>query len=217
MHVRTKCARILWGILALCCTLVTPGPARADLRISEVLSSPASDWNGDGTVDFKSDEWVEIENIGPNVENLDGVYLRDGTGDAYHFGFSGSLAPGDVILVLGSDAVAWQAANGAGSSGLSLNNSGDRLELWRDLDSPRVLEVLDAIDIPAHAAVAERSYALDPVSLTMVLFDALAPYTGTLDPQGTGCAPSPGVANVCDSVVPTVEASVGDVKRDYRP
>lgn len=191
------------------------GTAHAELRIAEVLSSPASDWNGDGEIDFKNDEWVEIVNDGPQVESLDGVYLRDGLGDTYHYGFSGSLAPGAVLVVYGSDSVAWQAANDAGSSGLSLNNSGDRVELWRDLAEPRVLEALDTLDVPAHAAGTERSLALDPVSGGWVIHDALGPYTGEIAPLGTGCSPSPGLLNACDSVVPTDATRWGRLKSEY--
>jgi len=48
------------------------------------------------------------------------------------------------------------------------------------------------------------------------LFDALNPYNGTLEPQGNGCAPTPGVANICGGQVPTVSHSYGSVKAIYR-
>ena len=105
--------------------LLSATTASAQLLINELLAAPASDWNGDGEVDFKNDEWVEILNAGTAPVDLTGLYLKDASGDAYHYGFEGVLLPGEVRLVLGSDAVAWQAANDAGSTGLSLNNSGD--------------------------------------------------------------------------------------------
>lgn len=195
--------------------LLAAGAARAELRITEILSAPVSDWNGDGGVDFKLDEWVEITNLGSAPESLDGVYLRDATGEAYHHGFSGALAPGEVLVVYGSDALQWQLENDAGTSGLSLNNSGDRLELWRDLASPRVLEALDVVEIPAHAAGADRAMALDPASRQWVIHDALSPYSGELSPPGTGCEPSPGVLNQCAGVVSSDRPSWGGLKSAY--
>lgn len=189
----------------------------AEVRISEVLSAPASDWNGDGEAEFKGDEWVEIHNPGPTVEVLDGLYLKDGTGDAYHYGFTGTLAPGEALVIYGSDAVAWQAANDAGSSGLSLNNGGDGLELWRDLAEPRVLQAIDVIAIPAHAADADRALGWSETAGAWLLHDGLNPYAGELTPLGTGCAPTPGQANDCQAGVPVESTGWGRVKAHYGP
>ena len=188
-----------------------PAPAMAGLVINELLAAPASDWDGDGSIDYKNDEWVEILNTGSTVADLTGLYLKDSVGDAYHYGFDGVLEPGAVKVVYGSDAVAWQADNGAGSSGLSLNNGGDTLELWRDIPDPRILAVVDVVPIPAHAGGSDRAMGRLPSSLDWVLFDALNPYGGDLLPVGTGCSPSPGSINACD-VVPSEETSFGRVK-----
>ncbi len=191
-------------------------PARAGLVINELMAAPASDWNGDGQIDYKNDEWVEILNTGLSPADLTGLYLKDSTGDAYHYGFDGVLLPGEVRIVYGSDAVAWQADHGAGSSGLSLNNGGDTLELWRDLPDPRILSVVDVVPIPAHAGGSDRAMGRLPDTLEWVLFDALNPYHGDLLPPGTGCSPSPGQANKCN-VVPVEEASFGRVKAGHVP
>jgi hypothetical protein len=41
------------------------------------------------------------------------------------FALSGTLNPGEVALVTGSAAVAWQRSQGLTTAGLSLNNAGD--------------------------------------------------------------------------------------------
>ena len=85
---------IVRALGALLAGLLVASGATADLLFNEALSAPTTDWDGNGEIHFRSDEWIEIVNTGPGVENLDGVYFRDGTGDSYHFGFSGALAPG---------------------------------------------------------------------------------------------------------------------------
>ena len=201
------------ALVLLSCISMT-SMAWAELILNEVLSAPSTDWNGDGEVDFKNDEWVEILNTGPSTASLDELYLRDGTGDTYHYGFSGVLGPGEVRVVYGHEAVAWQAANDAGSSGLSLNNGGDTLELWRDSTDPRVLEAVDVITIPGHGAASDRSVGRREADLEWVLFDALNPYSGELLPVPTGCTPSPGGVNSCNTV-PLPSKSVGEVKSRY--
>lgn len=207
----TVFAHALLALGLLTGLLILAPRAQAQLLINEVVSAPASDWNGDGEIDFKNDEWVEILNAGSAPMDLTGLYLKDATGDAYHFGFEGTLMPGEVRLVLGSDAVAWQTANDAGSTGLSLNNGGDTLELWRDVDFPRVLEVVDMVPITSHAAGSDRALGRLPESYEWVLFDALNSYSGDLIPVGTGCAPSPGQPNVC-AALPVEDASFGYFK-----
>lgn len=184
-------------------------PARAQLVISEVLSAPTSDWNGDAVVDSRDDEWIEIRNDGTATELLDGVFFRDGAGENFHFGFSGSLAPGAHLLVHGSDAVAWQAANGESLTGLSLNNSGDHLELWRDAT------LLHAFDVPSHSAASERSFALAPDGSTWMLYDGLNPYSGGLLPGSSACMPTPGAANACSAGVPVEGTSISRLKALY--
>lgn len=185
------------------------------LRICEVLSAPLSDWDGDGEVDTVNDEWVEIVNVTDQVLSLEHHYLRDATGETYHYGFTGSLLPGQARVVTGTHAKIWQASNDAGSSGLSLNNSGDRVELWRD-DPAATPILVDVIQVPPHTAVEDRAVALDLVTGQYVLHDGLSPYTGSAQPQGNGCPPNPGVAGTCDSEVGIDEESFGRIKADFR-
>lgn len=195
--------------------LLSPSVAHAELLINEVLSAPTSDWNADGAVDFRNDEWVEILNTGPGVENLEGVYLRDGTGTEYHYGFTGTLAPGEVRVVFGHQSVEWQTAHSLTATGLSLNNGGDRVELWRDTTNPIVLQPLDVVVVPAHGAAEERALGRDMVALGWLLFDALNPYTGAAQPGSTGCSPSPAHGNECGPSVPVAQEHWGALKARF--
>jgi len=191
-----------------------PAPGAAQLRISEVLSAPTEDYDLDGEVDSKSDEFVEVHNPSAETVVLQNWYLRDGTGDAYHYGFAGSIPPGGTLVVTGTMSQVWQAENEAGTSGLSLNNTGDVVELWFD-DPESTPVLLDTVTVPPHAAQAGRSLALDFVDDTYVLHDALAPYGGASFPGSTGCAPNPGIPGTCTGGVPTEARAWGALKADY--
>jgi hypothetical protein len=204
-----------YAFIIMTVVLLVADKAGAELVLNEVLSAPASDWNGDGSVDFKLDEWVEILNLGPIAEDLSNVYLKDGSGDAYHFRFSGVLLPGETRIVYGHESVQWQASEGLSTTGLSLNNSGDRLELWRDVAEPRILDALDSVDIPSHAAAAERALGRATGAGPWVLIDGLNPYTGSLSPGGTDCAPSPDSQNSCAGSVAVEILGFGGLKAKY--
>lgn len=209
MRAKNWCTFITVLSLLVFCTWTTA--ARAQLRITEILSAPGMDWNSDGSVDSKLDEWVEITNTGTEPVDLQDVFLRDGTGTAWHYGFSGTLAPGEIALITGSASLQWQEANGAGTSGLSLNNSGDLVELWRAPEGGEA-SLLDAATVPGHAAASDRSYAWLQGQGIWILHDGLNPYGGNLVPTGTGCDPSPGQSNLCTAGVPIEDLSFGRVK-----
>ena len=119
-------------------------------------------------------------------------------------------------MVYGSDAVAWQAANDAGSSGLSLNNGGDTLELWRDTVDPRILQAIEVLPVPSHAAEADRAMGWSDAAGAWVLHDGLNPYSGEATPVGTGCLPTPVEVNDCQVQVPIENLGWGQVKAHYR-
>ena len=51
--------------------------------------------NGDGEIDSKLDEWVEVYNPGPGDVHLTEYWLRDGLGEAVHLNlFGGSYRQG---------------------------------------------------------------------------------------------------------------------------
>jgi hypothetical protein len=190
------------------------GSARAELQIHELLADPASDWNGDGEVTAAGDEWIELINSGPAEVDLTDYWLRDASGDDPHFRFAGTLEPGAVVLIHGSDALAWQAANGFGATGLSLNNSGDTVEL---LFGPAAgeLTVTDSVVFLDHEADDDRASGRLLETGVWTLFDGLNPYGGTKDPVGSGCDPSPGAPNDCQPGVPVRPATWTDLKAQY--
>lgn len=203
--------------------LATPGytvPGDLDpwLIINEVLADPARDWNGDGVVDAKGDEWIELRNISTVPLDLSTYYLRDGSGETPDLQLSGTIDPDEHAIWFGSDSVAWQAANGLSTTGFALNNTGDTVQLIRSIPgtSPVQYELVFAVAISDHEADDDRSSGFDWTHTTWQLFDAMFPYTGTLVPVGSGCAPSPGAPNQCGGQVPTEAASFGTLKATYR-
>ncbi len=192
------------------------GAADAAVLIAEICADPASDWDGDGAVDSRDDEWIEILNTGPEAVDLTAYYVRDALGDGPHLRLSGVLAPGASAAFLGSDAAAWQAESGEGSAGLSLNNAGDLVQLFlgHPLEADAVM--VDVVAYDDHVADDDRSTALMLPEGDWVLCDALNPYGGALEPVGTGCPPTPGAANVCEGLVPNERVDWGHLKSAWR-
>jgi len=195
---------------------VRVGDARGAVLLSEVLPDPAGDWNGDGSLSSRDDEWVEIVNTGPASVDLADYWLCDALGEEAQLRLSGALASGETALFTGAAAVAWQQANGITVTGLSLNNGGDQLELYRGDPLLPGATLVDALIYPAHVGVDDRSLALMLPEGEWVLCDALSPYGGDLEPAGTGCPPTPGEWNVCEGLVPAENRSWGEVKAEYR-
>lgn len=190
--------------------------AAGGLQITEILADPASDWDGNGEISTRGDEWIEIANSGPGDFDLADFYIRDALGADPQMQFSGLLAAGEVAVFYGSDAELWQAENGVSISGLSLNNAGDQLELFFGHPTDPQSSLMDIVIYPGHAVVDDRSYARFLPDDVWVIFDGLNPYTGTLEPGGSGCDPSPGVANACAGLVEAGDTTWADVKQTYR-
>ena len=193
--------------------IMSIGFAQAQIQLNEVLADPASDWDGDSVVSSKSDEWVEVINVGASAVDVSCFRLGDASGGTtWRFGFSGTLAPGDVVVVYGSDAVAWQGANGFPSFGLSLNNSGETVFLF-DISNEDTV-IVDEYTYANFEVLDDRSVGRDSATGEWVIFDGLNPYTGDGPPSGTGCHPSPGTTNEC-STVPTHDSTWGAIKQLY--
>jgi hypothetical protein len=196
--------------------LPAPGTALAagDIILNELLADPASDWTGDGEVDFKDDEWIEIANRGSSAADLADYWISDAVDDpTLRFRFSGSLAPGAVLLVTGATAAAWQEANGAGSGGLSLSNTGGELALWRDRNDQT--DLVDSVIYLGYQVQDDRALGRYPLeSETWILFDALNLYHGNQVPGSTGCEPSPGQRNQCEGA-PAQTSAWGSLKQLY--
>ena len=186
--------------LVLSLSIARAPAAAPDVRISEILAGPARDWDGSGVFSSRDDEWIEIVNAGPTPVSLDEYRVSDGGTTMFRYGFSGMLGPGAVRLVLGSESVAWEMANGVSTTGLSLNNAGDAVRLWRVVGPDTTLA--DSYAYASFEVLDDRSVARVPDGAsTWQLFDGLNPYSGTTPPFGTGCNPTPGAANACPTAV----------------
>jgi len=200
------------------CTLFILAFARAaaaavpDVRLSEILAGPARDWDGSGTFSSRDDEWIEIVNGGAAAADLTPYFVTDGD-SIPRFGFTGTLAPGAVLLVTGSMSVAWERATAHPVFGLSLGNTGDKVLLWK-VTGPDT-SLVDGYTYKTHEAAADRASGRTPDGTEWKLEDQLDPYTGTTPPNGTGCPPTPGAPNTC-GVVGTKAMSWGRVKALYR-
>ena len=123
---------VLAAALALAVRFAPPVRAQSagGVVLNEILAGPARDWDGDGVFDARGDEWLEIRNDGVAAEDL-ATYAVSDADSTIRFVFSGILAPGGVLLVTGTMAVNWQRSVGRTVTGLSLNNSGDTVRLFR--------------------------------------------------------------------------------------
>jgi hypothetical protein len=210
---------ILAGVLFLVLGLAGAHAQVDDpILINEVLADPSSDWDGDGAIDFKGDEWIEILNNSTDPVNLSDYFLRDGLGDDPHLQLSGVLDPGGTAVFYGSEAVAWQTDMGMTTSGFSLNNGGDLVQLVREFTGPDGpdWELIFAISYDDHEAEDDRSCGFNTELSDWLLFDAINPYGGDLEPVGSGCAPSPGEPNTCQDQVGVETHSFGQMKLIYR-
>lgn len=190
-------------------------PARAQIEpgvvLSEVLAGPARDWNGDAVFDARKDEWAEIRNSGAGPVDLSAYRLADAD-STIRYAFSGVLPAGSVALVLGSMAEDQQRALGRTVTGLSLNNAGDTVILFRIEGTDTV-----AVDVRKYGSIegaSDRSVGRLGDAGTWVLFDGLNKYTGSGEPKGSGCDPTPGVVNGCPS--DAIGTTWGKIKMLYR-
>ena len=203
-----------WRLLFIAVSLAIPTLAAASpLVLNEILAGPARDWDGSGAVSSRDDEWIEVVNTGATPLDLTGFFLSDGD-SIPRYAFSGVLGPGERRLVFGKDSYDWEKATGHPAFGLSLGNSGDSAILWQVTGSDTA--IVDRYDYGSHEAAADRAIGRSPDGTgAWVLMDALNPYTGTLAPIGTGCAPSPGQPNQCGTT-PVQRLTWGTVKVRYR-
>ncbi|MBN2071956.1 MAG: lamin tail domain-containing protein [Candidatus Krumholzibacteriota bacterium] len=194
--------------------LVTASSAGAEVVINEIMADPARDWDGDGEYNYRDDEWIEILNTGSSGVDLSGYLLSDGeSAPVWRFGFSGMLMPGSVMVVFGSDSRAWEESNDQPVYGLSLNNAGDQVSLYRVADGDTIL--VDHLVFSDKAAEDDRTLGRSLADTwRWELYDAYNPCTGTCDPAGNGCLPTPGHSNGC--ITAAGEDTWGSIKQKYQ-
>ncbi len=202
--------RVVLALAFVCVLVASAQPCMAQVVLNEVMADPASDWSpsdGDDVYNAVHDEWVEIYNAGLEPVDITGWRLRDAVSDSsWRFGFTGTIQPGNMLVVYGNEAYAWEDANGYARQGLSLNNSGDTVTLVNsDLTT-----VVDQLEYATADVADDRSYGrLPDGGLEWVVFDELNP----LSPPSTGLPPTPGAPNVGAPVEP---ASWSVVKALFR-
>ena len=192
---------------------VSPSAALVgDLRLNEILAGPARDWDGDQVFNSRQDEWLEIKNGGAAPADLTPYRVSDAD-STIRYAFSGTLAPGAVLRVTGRQAEDWQRAEHRTLSGLSLNNAGDTVILFRIEGADTV-----AVDTKTYNSIegaSDRSTGrLGDGDAAWALFDALNKYSGSGEPKGTGCAPTPGAENECTTDVKST--TWGKIKMQFR-
>ncbi|MEZ4651766.1 MAG: hypothetical protein R3E97_23815, partial [Candidatus Eisenbacteria bacterium] len=111
-------------MVGVACAFALAGPSvgQCGVLLNEVLADPDRDWDGDGSVSTRNDEWVEV--VATEATALDGYFLGDEAG-GFVFGLSGQLGAGELLVVYGGDATAWEVENGESATGLRLGNTGD--------------------------------------------------------------------------------------------
>lgn len=189
-----------------------PACAAPDIRLSEFLAGPTRDWDGNGTFSSRDDEWIEIVNGGTSTADLSPYFFTDGD-SIPRFGFTGTLAPGAVLLVTGAASVEWERATGHPIFGLSLANTGDKTLLWKVTGSDTTL--VDSYTYRSHEAATDRAVGRTPDGGEWKLEDGLSPYTGTTPPISTGCTPTPGAPNDC-GVTAVSHETWGRLKAHFR-
>jgi hypothetical protein len=201
-------------VLVSCTGGVRVPDCSAQVAINEFMADPARDWDGDGALSSRDDEWVEIVNLGKSAIDLAGYRLADGTGGpVWRYEFSGFLEPGAVRIAYGSDSRAWEESSGFPVYGLSLNNAGDCVRLYRIAGTDT--SVVDSYIFTEASTRDDRAIGrhVDSPSVWLI-FDALNPCSASCEPAGTGCYPTPGSKNNCATA--TESRSWGAIKSIYR-
>ncbi len=204
-----------WMVLWLAPTVVaTPNcEAASQLVINEFMASPGRDWNSDGTVSSRDDEWVEVYNTGETPVILDGYRLAD-SDTSWRYGFSGTLPGHGRLVVFGAESYAWEKATRHSALGLSLNNTGDVVRLWKfsGTDSMQV----DSYAYNSVEGGSDRSVGRFPDGgATWRVFDSLNPIPAGGAVAGTACAPTPTSPNGCPTLA--LPVSWGLLRMRYGP
>lgn len=204
---------VLAALASLLVRFIPPARAQTGMepQLSEILASPSRDWNGDGIYNARQDEWVEVRNATGGAIDLAAYRIADAD-STIRYELSGLLAPDAVLLVMGNMAEDQQRAAGRTVTGLSLNNSGDTVLLFRVGAGDTV--AVDSYKYGTIEGGSDRSVGRLGPDGAWALFDALNKYTGSWQPASTGCPPTPGAANGCPT--PVGATTWGKIKMRFR-
>jgi hypothetical protein len=207
--VRTALAVVLTAPLFL----AHAGAAVCDVRLNEIMPAPGKDWDGNALFSARDDEWVELVNTSALTLDLSQYFITDADSTIRWAG-AGTIAPNEHRVVYGSDAVLWQHDHGRAIAGLSLANAGDTVRLWQAAGADTLL--IESYTFDAHQAGTDRAIGRMPdgAGTEWQLFDGLDPYTGSLEPKGNGCNPTPKLTNACD-LSPATPSTWGRLKAQY--
>ncbi|MFV1884234.1 MAG: lamin tail domain-containing protein [Balneola sp.] len=176
-------------------------PDYPSLTINEIHFNPDGsngDANNNGSVGSVSDEFLEIINSADTTISLDNWIIADNTADRHVIPSGTNLLPGQALVVFGQDSFTGDfggaTVQGASTSSLSLNNSGDKL----------------SIKSPANDVITFLEYPGDEsgVSITLnpdITGDSLVSHS-TADTDDNSLF-SPGTKINGDSFLPFVEIS----------
>ena len=207
---KQRWVRLGFGLI---CAVALAGPSvgQCGVRLNEILADPDRDWDGDGLVSPRNDEWVEV--VATADESLDGFFLGDDVG-GFVYGLSGNLGAGEVRVVFGGEAAEWESQNGESVTGLRLGNTGDTVTLWQVAGTDILL--VDSYTFLDHEAENDRSSGrLPDGGADWMLFDGLTPYSGETMPTGSGLLPTPGAENGTGEASPVTHATWGRIKSLY--
>lgn len=153
---------------------VIPAPAGdTDIIINEYLAdvpqdAEAGDVNGDGTRSTSQDEFIELVNISGTYLDISGYRLHDASSTTIRFTFPSSpyrtiVPPGEAVVVFGGGTVTAFGGNfgncrrndllfaSSASGGLSLNDTGDTIQLKNPSGVDAITDIVYGSGKPAPA------------------------------------------------------------------
>ncbi len=129
-----------------------------DLVINEVYYAVQNDTNGNGAIENSRDEFIEIVNVSYKILSLNNLSIWDSLDNSYRHEFTGSLNPGEAIVIFGGDVSNMSAEHTtfvtASSGRLSLNDNGDKVRIVKD-GSTVIAEM-------EYSGLIDNSVNLDP-------------------------------------------------------
>lgn len=158
---------------------VIAATAQWPIFINEVLSDPATDWDGNGSYNFHGDEWVELYNVSNKAIDISGLILQDPSSPSpanptnFTIPNGTVLGPNCFIVFYGSQ------------TGFQIANGGDQVILWE----PTLTTFIDRFQVLANPGDDSSWKRKTDGNVTIVLSDPCPPGS-----PGVRC-PNPGTSN----------------------